>query len=174
MDKSKRIKFLLHPNCYKLAKWLRFLGYDSKIIKSISFLKQLKIAKKENRVFITIQAPTKTKKIFNWFGVTNKWNIVKTFQGQKSLIYLKEQKDSYQLKEMKYLLTFHENYLFTRCPLCNFTLSQIDKNKVRFFIPRYIFDNHSHFRVCRGCGKIYWKGTHYKSIKKRLKELFKK
>ena len=50
---EKRPKFLLDEILSKLAKWLRILGYDGVIYKSISIEKKIAICIKERRIFLT-------------------------------------------------------------------------------------------------------------------------
>jgi len=48
-----RLKFILTFDAQKLAKWLRLLGYDTKVIKATPLLNLVRIAKKEGRIIIS-------------------------------------------------------------------------------------------------------------------------
>jgi uncharacterized protein with PIN domain len=58
----------------------------------------------------------------------------------------------------------------SRCTSCNstLTLTTLDKiNASNVFLPVHI----NEIWICTNCGKIYWKGSHWKSIGRTLKEL---
>ncbi len=150
---EKRPKFLLDENLGKLAKWLRILGYDSVVYKSISIEKKVSICIKERRIFLT-----KSKKI----------------AGRKEsfsrILIISENYDR-QLQEISNLLISREDLLFSRCTECNFNLQVVKKEKIEKLIPEHVNNNFEEFNICRKCGKIYWKGSHYNAIKSKLKNL---
>jgi len=53
IKEEKRPKFLLAENLGKLAKWLRFLGYDAALYRKISLDNMIRIANKDNRIILT-------------------------------------------------------------------------------------------------------------------------
>ncbi len=62
---------------------------------------------------------------------------------------------------------------FGRCISCNGLLEDIPKEKVLDRIPPKTKIAFNEFRICTGCGKIYWPGSHYQAMNKlitRLKE----
>jgi hypothetical protein len=62
-------------------------------------------------------------------------------------------------------------HAFTRCMVCNGLLQEIDKNAYRDAIPPKAFEMCRQFAKCAGCGKLYWDGTHYMRMKRRIAEL---
>ena len=60
---------------------------------------------------------------------------------------------------------------FSRCTACNRQLVRVEKNDIIDLLePRtrqYFFD----FLQCPGCGKIFWKGSHYDAMKNRFTHL---
>ena len=46
-------KFLLAENLNKLAKYLRFLGYDTSLYKAISLDTKIRLCQKERRIYLT-------------------------------------------------------------------------------------------------------------------------
>jgi len=50
---------------------------------------------------------------------------------------------------------------FTRCPACNGLIIPVDKEEVRERIPPRTAAWLDQYYECQGCGKIYWRGTHY-------------
>ncbi|MCD4820408.1 MAG: Mut7-C RNAse domain-containing protein [Candidatus Cloacimonetes bacterium] len=146
-------KFLLSENLNRLARYLRMMGYDAVVYKSISFSNKIRLVNKDRRIYLT-RSPkeSKSNQKFNRF-------------------LIKSVKIDEQLKEIKKYITFPNDFLFSRCIECNKLLYQIDKGKISNLVPEYILQNHNDFLVCRKCGKIYWKGTHYQDMMKKLSEL---
>jgi len=147
-------KFTLTEDLGKLAKLLRMLGYDAAIYKSVNLFTIIRIAKKERRIFVTrSQKKVKSNQKF-------------------SRILIKSENHLEQLREMKDYIRLNEEHIFTRCIICNKLLFDISKNKIIDLIPEFIYQNHSNFKVCRKCGKIFWKGTHYQNMKTELIKMF--
>ena len=53
---------------------------------------------------------------------------------------------------------------FTRCPLCNGTVHPVEKSEVIARLPPRTARHYQDFWRCGGCGRIYWKGGHYRSL----------
>ncbi len=147
-------KFILTVELGRLAKWLRILGYDAVVYKSVNLHAIIRLAKKQRRTFVT-----RSKKKIKSTQLYAKMLI-------KSENYLE------QLREMKDHVKLNEEYIFTRCLICNNLLINISKKKIIRFIPEFVICNNNDFKICRKCGKIYWKGTHYKEMKNELGKLF--
>ncbi|MCF7920811.1 MAG: Mut7-C RNAse domain-containing protein [Candidatus Cloacimonetes bacterium] len=147
-------RFLLRDNLGKLARELRFLGYDAAIYPHTSFFNALRLAQREKRILLTrSQAEAKTKT-------------------EVKCLLIKSNFWSQQLTEIIGLISFQEEFLFSRCAKCNKKLYEIDKSKIISIVPEYICQYHSEFRICRTCGSIYWQGDHYQDIKLRISRLF--
>lgn len=63
-------------------------------------------------------------------------------------------------------------YPFSRCLTCNSILAPVEKKTVSKLLPPRVKKNYRNFRQCPGCGKIYWKGSHYERMKHRLREKY--
>lgn len=57
---------------------------------------------------------------------------------------------------------------FSRCIECNSELVPISKKKARDKIPYFTFDHFDEFSQCPVCTRVYWKGSHYKNMKKDI------
>lgn len=60
---------------------------------------------------------------------------------------------------------------FTRCLCCNGLLQEVPKNAVAARLPartRAAFDE---FHLCLGCGRVYWRGSHYDRLAHLLRRL---
>jgi len=147
-------RFILRDNLGKLARELRFLGYDAAIYPQISFDNTLRIAKRENRIILTRNSREANHK------TEVKCLLIVSVLHQE------------QLAEIASLLRYDEEYIFSRCSKCNKKLYEIDKLKIISLVPEYIWQHHSEFKICRHCGSIYWQGDQYMDIKQRMSRLF--
>jgi uncharacterized protein with PIN domain len=53
---------------------------------------------------------------------------------------------------------------FTRCMRCNTVLQDVSKSEVLAELPPQTAAAHDEFRRCPGCGRVYWKGAHYRRM----------
>jgi hypothetical protein len=53
---------------------------------------------------------------------------------------------------------------FQRCAHCNGLLQPVDKEAVLDRLEALTKQYFNEFRVCSGCGQIYWKGSHYQRV----------
>ncbi|WP_417349292.1 Mut7-C RNAse domain-containing protein [Ferrimonas sp.] len=60
---------------------------------------------------------------------------------------------------------------FSRCIRCNGLLHTISRDDVRDRVPTGAWREHRHFFVCDGCGQVYWRGSHYRSMTQTLTRL---
>ncbi|MCE4617396.1 MAG: Mut7-C RNAse domain-containing protein [Desulfurococcales archaeon] len=56
----------------------------------------------------------------------------------------------------------------TRCPECNTPLRVVDKGEVKGRVPPRVYEEYDRFLVCPNCGKVYWYGSHWIDIRRRL------
>lgn len=150
---ENRKKFLLDENLGKLTKYLRMLGYDAVIYRSISIEKRISLCTKERRIFLTRSG-----------------RISKRKESFKRIL-IKSEKYDKQLQEISYLLELNNEKLFSRCLKCNNKLQVINAEKIVSLVPEKVKHNFSEFKICRKCGKIYWRGSHYNDMKSKLKNL---
>lgn len=146
-------RFLLAANLNRLAKWLRLLGYDAAIYRSISFHNMKRLAAKERRKILTRSQKQQDKK-------------------NKDIILIKSEEHLEQLKEIREMLTINDQLLFSRCLICNKLLYEITRENIRELVPAHVYNAHREFKICRKCGRIYWQGSHYKKMLDTLKEIF--
>ena len=151
---TKLPKFILTENLNRLSKWMRMLGYDSVVSKSISFNNIMRIAAKDRRIILT-----RDKKHLK---LANKQKVVLI----TSVNHLQ------QIEELMDILKFDEDLLFTRCLECNKLLYEISKDRIKELVPEYILEHQKLFKICRKCGRIYWRGTHYKKMLTKLCNIF--
>lgn len=57
------------------------------------------------------------------------------------------------------------------CMLCSGVLDRVDKESVRDRIPPRTYRWLDEYYMCRGCGRLFWRGTHWQRIRNQLATL---
>jgi uncharacterized protein len=60
---------------------------------------------------------------------------------------------------------------FTLCLECNQPLVERSRDEVKDRVPPYVFATQTRYVECPSCRRIYWQGTHWQAMKKKLEEL---
>ncbi len=141
-------KFICDFMLGRLAKWLRLLGFDTVYYNNPDDPGILHRALKEDRIILS-----RSKEIIKY----------------KNSILIKSENIEEQLKQLK--KTIKITSPLCRCPECNTPLNIVNKEDIKDEVPKYIYKIHSDFKRCPDCGKIFWKGTHYREIKRKINEL---
>ncbi len=58
--------------------------------------------------------------------------------------------------------------LLRRCLRCNHPLQPIPAEEARARVPPFVARTQNEFRVCPGCGRLYWRGTHVSRMSRWL------
>jgi uncharacterized protein with PIN domain len=148
------MKFIADVMLGRLAKWLRILGYDtiydSKFTDDELFFK----AHQEKRVLLTRDSDLAQR------------------MNPKYCFFMAEQAVREQVKQV--IAQYHlntEQYLFTRCTLCNEAIYPIAKELVGGRVPQFVYNSIDEFYYCEKCDKIYWAGSHIKQVRDLLSKL---
>ncbi len=143
------MKLLCDQMCGKLAKWLRFFGFDTFYASAdMSDDEIIIIAKDEDRLLFTRDKllVQRCKKL--------DISVQKVFSTDVEK----------QLKQIIPLLIVNDAKILTRCTLCNSLLQPIDKEQVENKVPPLVFFHQNKFWYCAHCDKYYWMGSHYQNI----------
>jgi uncharacterized protein with PIN domain len=60
---------------------------------------------------------------------------------------------------------------FTRCLECNVPLVERQPEEVRDRVPPYVYRTQEQYMECPRCRRLYWRGTHWQAMRKKLEEL---
>ncbi len=147
------MKFILTSELNKLAKKLRFIGYNSTVNRSLSSHTLVRVAIKEHRI-----ALTRSKKLFN-----------DKRQFERILIHSSDPQE--QFMSIVKQLNLNADNAFTICSECNHNLYSISKERIAIKLPSKVLENYDEYKYCRHCGKYYWKGTHYINTLNQVKSI---
>ncbi len=173
------MRFIADSMLGRLARWLRLLGYDTLYYPQIEDRLLLKIAREDNRILLTrdtrlvkvrgLQENTEPARR------TGRHRTQNTEEKTQTKYFLLSENNPFdQLKTVIIAFNLNDFPVMSRCVVCNTSLNNIPKEKVKGFVPEYVYQTSDIFRQCSGCGKLYWKGTHPEKFKKKLSEILSK
>ncbi len=134
-----------------LARLLRFAGVDARVYRACPSGRVLAICTAEGRVLLQrggkrLQHGLQAHRLqavgkWNWFA-----QIVRDFELER--------------------FDFDK-----RCPECNTELITTSKDKIIGRVPAEVSEHYEKFKTCLGCGRVYWAGGQYRSLRERMLEL---
>lgn len=141
----------------RLARWLRILGYDTAYEKVITDERLIERMVREDRVLLTRDRHLAQRKIL---------------RGRHTLIASDEIAGQlYQLyRDLQIDLTMSDRR-GCRCADCNEQLVATPREQAVPRVPLFVAKEHRHFMRCPRCGRLYWPGTHWVSIRRQLARL---
>lgn len=159
MKRSKAMKsqdnypsFVADSMLGSLARKLRIIGYDTLYLRDADDNQIIKNALREGRIILT------SDKMLYHTALS---------RGAESIL-LKGNSDRRNLSEIRKWALLRGIDLrrdTTRCSICNSELFKVKKSEVADSVPSDILRRHREFYLCRGCGKVYWRGGHWKRLK---------
>lgn len=149
------MKFIADCMLGKLSRWMRILGFDVLFMKDNDDI-ILETAEKEKRIILTKDTRMGSRK----------------FKGK---IYFVEGEDwRTQLKEVLDRFSLWDKIEpFTRCPNCGTPLKIVRKDRVKYLVPSFIYDQKETFSFCKKCEKVFWEGTHMDDMEKKINSILK-
>ena len=148
------MRFYLEKNLEKLARWLRFLGYNAYTIKGRIELKKVP----PDGIFITTSR--------KWYEKLNKL-------GLQTFIVPRHDFELQLCSVIKHFRLRTELNL-NLCAYCSAPLLEVDKKTVKERIPPRVYEEASDFTLCPDCGAVFWKGSHFKFMRKKLEKILRK
>jgi hypothetical protein len=133
------------------------LGYDTIFASDIDDGALVDIGLKEGRVLLT-----KDTQIMLRRAVTN---------GKLKALLATDDDPKKQMRRVIAEMKLDREREFTLCLECNESLAPRSKDEVRDLVPPYVFKTQSQYYQCPGCGRIYWRGTHWEHMKQVLEKL---
>jgi uncharacterized protein len=135
-----------------LARWLRLMGYDTSYERDSDDSDILKRARLDDRTLLT-----RDKK------------LAERAKGRGMYLDALDPDDQIKQVILAFGLTFDED--LSRCTACNGELVIVGKEEASKGVPDGALRSNEQFYRCRSCGKFYWKGSHWKNIRKKMETL---
>jgi uncharacterized protein with PIN domain len=139
--------FILDVHLGKLARYLRLLGFDVAYANHWDDPEIVQKALEEHRTILTRDR-----------GLLERRAVVSGYlvQNLKPEDQLQEVLDRFGLRP------FLDPY--SRCPLCGTPIEPISKEQVLSLLPPKVAKRYRKFYHCPSCGKVYWKGDHFRNL----------
>jgi hypothetical protein len=91
--------------------------------------------------------------------------------GRLKAILINSPEPEQQMRQIIDTLKLRHPKPFTLCLECNQPLVARKKEEVKDRVPPYVFQTQSQYVECPACHRIYWKGTHWQAMTKKLQRL---
>jgi uncharacterized protein with PIN domain len=147
MEALREPKFILDTHLGKLAKYLRFLGFDTLYGNDFKDSYIISTATNEKRIILT-----RDKGILKNRIVSHGY-------------YIRSQQPAKQVEEV--IKRFNLETLinpFIRCSECNAEIKKVSKTSVADRLKARTKKYYNDFYRCTGCDKIYWRGSHFREL----------
>ena len=149
------LKFIVDQNVGRLVKWLRIMGYDTIFFNGSNDSLMIATALAEGRVILTRDTQIMRRRVVT--------------KGLLKAILIQSEYPQEQIRQV--IETLNLDCLsrpFTLCLECNQPLVERSKEQVKDLVPPYVFKTQSQYMQCPSCRRIYWRGTHWQAMTKRL------
>jgi uncharacterized protein with PIN domain len=151
-------KFIADNNVGKLARWLRLMGYDTLLFRQKDDDRMIKTALSENRVILTKDGEFMKRRL-----VTD---------GTLKTMHIEQDDPRLQVQEVVKTLELDCHLRpFSLCLECNQALVARDREEVKNLVPARVFETQTQYTECPVCRRIYWPGTHWQAMGKKLQDL---
>lgn len=143
----RETRFVADVHLGALARRLRLLGFDTVWERDLDDATIIAIAERERRIILT-----RDKGILKNGRVTHGY-------------WLRAGDPEKQLEEVIEALDLTGSIQpYTRCMQCNGDLEAIERSSTADSVPLQVFLVYRDFRRCKGCGRIYWRGSHVERL----------
>jgi uncharacterized protein with PIN domain len=148
-------RFIADVHLGRLAAYLRLAGFDTKYRNDYSDDELVAISASEDRVLLTRDV-----------GVLKHRRVMRGY-------FLRETQPARQLVEVLRRFDLVTGAApFTRCLCCNGRLRLVASNRVEHLLPARTREYYCEFCQCATCGRIYWQGSHYSSMRLFIETAF--
>lgn len=147
-------RFVLDGHLGRLAAYLRMLGFDCLYASDYDDDQLAEIAGREQRILLS-----RDRRLLMRKSVTDGY-CLRSLNSHEQLNEVLRRFDLIQRVK-----PFH------RCLRCNHSLEPVGKEEVLDRLEPLTRQYFKEFHICRACGQIYWKGSHYEKMQKLVKEI---
>lgn len=153
-EPAGELKFIVDENVGKLAKWLRLMGYDT-VYFSGDDSEMVATALRENRIILTRDTAIVRRRLAT--------------TGRLRVVLLTTEDAEQQIGQVIGALGLGCRFRpFSLCLECNRPLEERSKEEVKGRVPPYVFRTQEQYMECPACHRIYWRGTHWAAMTRKL------
>jgi tRNA1Val (adenine37-N6)-methyltransferase len=143
--------FFCDAMALRLAKYLRFSGFDTAYLKGADDDWLLKECEKSGRTLLSLDR-----------------ELIKRFKKRGVKVF---ELDSFSPREQFKKVLSHfklKEREKKRCLNCNAEVFKIEKDRVQKYVPEYTFMTQKDFYICPSCSKITWGGSHLSRFRNEI------
>ncbi len=145
-------RFVLDTHLGRLARYLRMMGFDTLYDTHAADAELARISYDEHRILLTRDV-----------GLLKRGMVTHGY-------FVRETAPRRQLQEIVSRFELeHAARPFTRCMVCNAALEPAAAQQVAGRVPPRALELYNEFLACPGCGRVYWKGGHYRRMLELLR-----
>jgi uncharacterized protein with PIN domain len=150
----RQTRFVLDAHLGRLAAWLRMIGFDTLYRNDYEDRELARISAGEHRILLT-----RDRGLLMRSAVTHGYCV-------------RESAPRKQLEEVVRRFDLVGSIdPFTRCMACNEPLRDVTKAAAADRMPPRSREHYDDLRECPGCGRVFWKGSHYRRMQRVLERL---
>lgn len=146
------VRFAADDHLGKLARYLRLAGFDTVFRNDWDDADLVRTALREHRVILT-----RDRGVLKRTVVTHGYLVRETMPRAQ----LREALSRFDLWEAL--------RPFTRCSVCNSVVATVTADAVQGEVAPGTARSYQDFWRCTGCGRVYWRGAHYRSLEMLLR-----
>jgi hypothetical protein len=150
----RETRFILDAHLGRLAAYLRMAGFDTLYRNDYGDADLARMSRDEHRILLT-----RDRGLLKRSEVTH-GHLMRETNPRRQLVEVVERFDLVR--------SFAP---FTRCLRCNTPLHPASKESIVDRLPERLIGLYDEFRLCDKCGRVYWKGSHYRRMSNLIEEL---
>lgn len=140
------VRFVVDVHLGKLARRLRLIGLDTAYRPEANDAELAELADRERRILLTRDQ-----------GLLKRRLVVHGY-------FVRETRPHPQLVEVLRRFGPLDLQPFSRCLRCNDVLRDVPKSAIGAALMPRTRQHYDQFQACAGCGRIYWKGSHWERL----------
>ncbi len=149
------VKFIADNNAGKLARLLRMIGYDTLLFKGADDGQMVNMALAQGRAVLTRDREIPKRRVVT--------------AGRLKVLLIMDDDPRKQLLQVAETLGLDYQYHpFSLCLECNEPLVPRSQEEVKDLVPPYVFKTQSQYVQCPKCQRVYWRGTHWEAMTRKL------
>ncbi len=134
------------------------LGYDTVFFTGADDACMIAVALREGRTVLTRDSELMKRRVIT--------------SGRLAALLLDSDVPEAQIRQVvKALKLDTRSHTFTRCLEDNTELEERSQEQVKDLVPPYVFRTQAQYRQCPGCGRVYWRGTHWQAMARDIEKI---
>lgn len=157
INQTATMKFIVDCMLGKLAKWLKILGFDVLYFSKVDDSELLPLTQKEKGILLTRD------------------NALLEKAGTGNGFFIRSEKWREQVRQvLEELNLWGKVRPYSRCLECNLRLKNLPKKSAKNLVAPFVYKHADSFAICPRCGRVFWQGTHYRDMDRKIKAILRK